>query len=43
MLRKKLIFNTKFKYADNIVILYTGPITFYITAALITDIKNVFK
>ena len=40
MFRKKPIFNIKFKYVNNIVILRTGPIIFYITAVLITDIKR---
>ena len=43
MLRKKPIFNIKFKYVNDIIILRTGPITFYITATLTTDIKNVLK
>ena len=43
ILRKKPIFNIKFKYVNNIVILRTGLITFYITAVLITDIKDIFK
>ena len=43
MLGKKPIFNIKFKYVNDIIILRTGPITFYITVILITDIKNIFK
>ena len=43
MLPKKLILNIRFKYINDIVILYTGPLTFYITAVLITNIKNVFN
>ena len=43
MLRKELIFNTKFKYADNIVILRINLIISYTAATLVTDVKNVFN
>ena len=43
MLKKEPILNTRFGYADDIVILCTGLITFYTAAALATDIKNILK
>ena len=41
--KKKPIFNTKFGYANDIVILYINLITYYTITALITDLNNVFN
>ena len=43
MLRNKPIFNIKFKYINDIIILRIDLITFYTGVTLITDIKNIFN
>ena len=43
MLRNKPIFNIKFKYINDIIILRINLITFYTVITLITDVKNVFN
>ena len=43
MLRKELITNIKFKYANDIAILRINLITFYIIAALVTDVNNILN
>ena len=43
ILRKELIINIRFKYADDIAILHIGLITFYIITALITDIDDILN
>ena len=43
MLQKELIANIRFKYVNDIIILRTGLITFYIIAALATDINDILN
>ena len=43
MLRKKSLFNIKFKYVNDIIILRINLITFYTVIILITDVKNVLN
>ena len=43
MLRKEPIFNIKFGYINNIIILRIGLIIFYTAVTLVTDVKKILN